>query len=293
MAYSSFVRLQDLERLAHPDFAENQKNVQGLTDDSKGYIFTPSYTYGFSFQHSQLTVGASTVDLHLNAGAIRVMNEWFGLSEDRPATNVVVVTDALYSRLANNALSAQRWQVASFVLPDWQKSAPVVDALRQQLPDQQQPLLTDTVTNFTTGTRLISILLFVDFFISCLFFLAAGSAIYFKLFAQQEEDRRQFCALERIGFQRREAARLLSRELLLLFVLPISLAIIHGTVALLDLAHVLGDRITSVGAFPEPGVTVIIMQAYVPASLLYFLGFLGYFFIARNSYLRKILPSRI
>lgn len=288
MAYSSFVHLQEVERQAHSDLTENQMNTRPLAGDSEGHFFTPDFTPNFSFQRSQLIVGDMTVGLQLDTGATRVMNTWYGVPENRPTTNVLVVTDALYARLANSAPLVQRWQVFSYVLPGWQQSAPLVEALRRQLPDAQQPLLTDTVTNFIEGKQAISVMLFADFFISCLFFLAAGSAIYFKLFTQEEEDRRQFHALERIGFQRREAARVLNREFLLLFFLPISLAIVHSVVALLDLSHVLGTQHGNVSQFPQPGVTLLIMRAFVPVSLLYLAGFMAYFWLARISYLSRM-----
>jgi hypothetical protein len=185
MAYSSFVQLQEVERRAHSDFDENQHNARALASDSAGHIFTPDFTPDFSFQHSQLVVGNMAVDVQLDTGTTRVMNVWYGLAENRPTTNVAVVTDALYARLANSSPLAQHWRVYSYVLPGWQQSAPVVQALRQQLPDSQQALLTDAVTSFTDGKQFLSVMLFADFFISCLFFLAAGSAIYFKLFTQQ------------------------------------------------------------------------------------------------------------
>src|SRR5690242_12424150 len=131
MAYSTFVHLQEVERQAHPDLTENESNARPLAGDSEGHIFTPEYTYNFSFQQSQLVVGDMTVGLRLDLGTTRVMNTWYGLPENRPTTNVVVVTDALYAQLANSAPPAQRWQVYSYVLPGWQQSAPLVEALRR------------------------------------------------------------------------------------------------------------------------------------------------------------------
>lgn len=287
MAFSSFVHLQEAERQAHPDFSENQNDVQALTSDSEGYVSTPDVTYSFSLQQSQLVVGSKTVSLQLATSPTRVINTWFGMSDNDLTTNTVVVTDALYTRLAASAPLAQRWQVSSYVLPNWQQSAPVVNALRQRLPGSQQTLLTDTVTNFDNGEQLLSVMLFAAFFISCLFFLASGSAIYFKLFTQQEEDRRQFHALERIGFQHREAARLLNREFLLLFFLPILLALVHSVVALLDLAKLLVD-LHHGDLVPELSITTLIMQAFVPVSLLYLACFVAYFWIARVSYLSRM-----
>ncbi len=293
MSYSSFVRLQDVEREAHPDFAENASDAPALAGNAEGHIFTPTYTYGFSFEDSQLVVGDMTVGVRLDTGTTRVIDEWYDLPGNRPSTNVVVVTNALYAQLASSALLDARWQAYSYALPDWQQSAPVVAALRQQLPDAQQPLLADTVTDFEKGKQFISILLVADLFISALFFFAAGSAIYLKLYAQQEGDRRQLRALERIGFQRREAARLLNREFLLLFMLPIALAIIHSVVALLDLANLLDSNLLSVGQDPIVDGRAIILQAFIPVALLYFAGFLAYFWIARVSYLRRMRLSTV
>jgi putative ABC transport system permease protein len=288
MAFSDFLRMQEAERQAHPDLHENQQNVAPLTNDGVGHLATPDVAYGIAFERSQLVVNDLSVMMLLDTIEPRVLNTVFGIADDGPSTNVVVVTDAIYSRVMGSAQSEHRWTVSSFVLPNWQQSQPVVDVLHHRLPESQQVLLTDTVTNFTKGKQFFSVMLFADFFISGLFFLAAGSAIYFKLFTQQEEDRRQFHALERIGFQRREAARLLNREFLLLFLLPISLALVHSVVALIDLSNLMMSMLHGEKLFPNSGIMVIVLQAFVPVSLIYLGGFALYFWIARLSYLRRM-----
>ena len=288
IAYANFVHLQEIERKAHPNLFENQHNVRALTNDSRGHLAIPGGKDNFLLQSGQLSVGKSTIDLSFDRSNVRVFNEVFAIADDSPPINVMVITDALYARLVNSASLDQRWQVSSYVLPDWQQSGPVVNALHQRLSGTQQLLLTDTVTNYINGKQFFSVMLFADFFISFLFFLAAGSAIYFKLFTQQEEDRRQFHALERIGFQRREATRLLNREFLLLFFLPILLALVHSVVALLDLANIMVIQLHSDSLFPNAGITVIVMQAFVPVALLYLASFAVYFWISRVSYLRRM-----
>jgi hypothetical protein len=157
----------------------------------------------------------------------------------------------------------------------------VVDALRQRLPADQQDLLVDAATANAANEQLLSVMLFAAFFISCLFFLAAGSAIYFKLFTQQEEDQRQFHALERIGMQRREVGHLLSREFLLLFFIPIALGIIHSSVALLDLIHLINHAFAAIAM-------VAIGQAFAANCSVYVVCFAVYFGIARVNYLRRM-----
>lgn len=285
MAYSSFVHLQETERLAHPDIADNQSDIPALAGDSEANLFTPGFTYSFSFRGSQLAVGDVTLALRFETGTTRVLNLVDGPDEDRPSTNVVVVTDAQYAHLAASTPLAQQWQVYSYVLPAWQQSAPVVAALRQQLSDAQQTLLADTVTNYTEGTQALSVMIFADAFLSALFFLAACGALSIKLYAQQEEDRRQFHALERIGLRRSEAARLLTYEFLLLFLVPIALAIVHSVVALLDLANILEPGLVGVNTFP---VAALMMRAFLPVALLYLVGFVAYGWVARVSYLRRM-----
>lgn len=278
MPLSSFVHLQVIERQAHPEIEQNQNNATALTG-TQAHVYIPYPDQAPNFRQIMLQVGSATQTLQVDIGNTRVINEWHGLDQaSRPSEYVVVVSDQLYAQLANSAAPDQRWQVYSYVLPNWQKSTTVVNALRQRLPDAQQNLLTDTATANADIEQFLSVMLFADFFVSCLFFLAAGSAIYFKLFTQQEEDQRQFRALERIGMQRREAGSLLSREFLLLFSLPVVLGIIHSGVALLELSHLFGDVYAAIA----------IGKAFGIICLVYVACFAAYFWISRVNYLRKM-----
>ena len=278
MSLTNFVRLQEIERQAHPDIAQNQSNAAALSS-TQAHLYVPYPLSPPDLQQIQLTIGAATRTLQVDTGDTRVLNEGIGPDEtSRPSETVVVVSDQLYTQFASSAAPEKRWQVYSYVLPDWRKSTTVVDALRKQLPDTQQNLLTDTATANAGIEQFLSVTLFADFFVSCLFFLAAGSAIYFKLFTQQEEDQRQFHALERIGMQRREAGRLLSREFLLLFFIPVALGIVHSAVALLDLANL----------FKDTYAVLAIGKAFGIICLIYIACFALYFWISRVNYLSRM-----
>lgn len=278
MALSSFIRLQETERQAHPEIEQNQSNAGALVDDTHAHVYIPYPDQAPALQQIQLKVGKTSLTLRVDVGNTRVLNSWHGISEHGPSQFVVVVTDNLYTQLQADATPDEHWQVYSYVLPDWQQSTPLVNSLRQQLSEKQQSLLTDTVTAYADVEQFLSVMLFADFFVSCLFFLAAGSAIYFKLFTQQEEDQRQFHALERIGLQRREAARLLNREFLLLFFIPVALGLLHSVVALLDLANL----------FRDTQAAIAIGKAFAPICLIYIAGFTVYFWISRVNYLRRM-----
>lgn len=277
MSFSNFIHLQEIERQAHPEIEQNQVDAVNLSN-GQAHVFIPYPEQAPAFKQVQLKVGKVRQTLQVDVGDTRVLNHWHGVEVNGPSEYVVVVNDAGYAQLESSAAPEQRWQVYSYVLPNWQKSTTVVSALRQHLPDSQQSLLTDTATANADIEQFLSVMLFADFFVSCLFFLAAGSAIYFKLFTQQEEDQRQFRALERIGMQRSEAGSLLSREFLLLFFIPVALGIIHSGVALLGLAHL----------FVDVYAAIAIGKAFVIICLIYIASFAAYFWVSRVNYLRRM-----
>lgn len=279
LSLSNFKRLQQAEFRAHPELASTQQSAGELAGNDQIYLYMPSSYIRRTYSHVQLTIGKTSLALQVaDQRGTGVINDWSGADNGRPSIINVVITDELYAQLSGSADPAIRWQIYSYVLPDWQHSANLVNTLHQRLSEKQSALLTDTVTSLVEVEQYLSVTLFADFFVSCLFFLAAGSAIYFKLFNQQEEDQRQFHALERIGMQRREAARLLSWEFLLLFFVPITLAIVHSVVALLDLVNLLND----------PGAIIGVGKPFALVCLGYLVCFAIYFWITRVNYLRRM-----
>lgn len=279
ISLSNFKRLQQAEFQAHPDLTWYQQDAGPLTSNDQIHLYIPGTRAVPIVPHIQLVSGKTELTLQVAyQGEISVINNWYGDSNNRPSIISVVTTDELYAQLTRSTDPATHWQTYSYVLPGWHQSMSLVNALRQHLPAEQQVLLTDTVTALQSTEQVLSVMLFADFFVSCLFFLAAGSAIYFKLFNQQEEDQRQFHALERIGMQRSEAARLLSREFLLLFFIPVMLAVVHSVVALLDLSNL----------FRDPEAVIGIGRAFALICLGYLVCFALYFWITRINYLRRM-----
>ena len=279
LPFSAFQRLYEATLQAHPELYQHPSVIADL-HARQAYVYPASSA---DKQQVQLQVGIDLLSLSVQQSTIQaqVLNqlpeavpEKAGIPQD-----LIIVADQVYAHLEGIAPPTDHWHLASFVISNWQQSGPVITRLQRSLPPTEQGLLTGTAISHVVLEQLLSVMLFAGFFISCLFFLAAGSSIYFKLFTQQEEDRRQFQALERIGLLKREAGWVLSIEFLLLFFLPVGLGIVHSAVALSDLVHLLapfGDASQAVG--PAFGIV----------CLLYVAFFLIYFFIARMHYLRRV-----
>ena len=80
-------------------------------------------------------------------------------------------------------------------------------------------------------------LMFVGLFIGIVFFVSAGSFLYFRLYMDLEEDKQKFKSIAKMGLTEKELKKILSRQTMILFFAPIIVAIIHGAVALTSLAH--------------------------------------------------------
>ena len=86
----------------------------------------------------------------------------------------------------------------------------------------------------------LSLSIFIGIFVSLLFLIGAGSAIYFKLFTELEGDRKTYASLYRIGFTKGELISTIRQQINVLFFLPFLVGAIHSAVALGTLGRALG-----------------------------------------------------
>ena len=106
------------------------------------------------------------------------------------------------------------------------------------------------------------------------FLLAAGSFVYFKLYANLERERQQFIILKRMGLTDVELKKLITRHLLPQFFLPWGLALLHSTFVFIALQSVLKDV-----------MNLIIVNEIIIAFLVFILIQLIYFLLIRWRYI--------
>ncbi len=99
-----------------------------------------------------------------------------------------------------------------------------------------------------------NLMLFAGLFVSCVFFVASGSFLYFRLFTDLHDDKEKYRAIAKIGLTDRELAKVATSQLALLFFVPFLIALLHSAVALFALhnliyASVLRSAMTVCGIF--------------------------------------------
>ena len=88
-------------------------------------------------------------------------------------------------------------------------------------------------------------MLFIGLFIGIVFFVSAGSFLYFRLFTDLEEEKRKFSSIAKMGLTQSELKKVVNGQVALLFFSPILVAVIHGSVALTALSHMFDYNLTA------------------------------------------------
>lgn len=118
-----------------------------------------------------------------------------------------------------------------------------------------------------------ALVLFVGLFIGIVFFVSAGSFLYFRLYTDLDEDKQKFTAIMKMGLTDKELKKVLNRQIALLFFTPIIVAIVHGAVALTALSHFFYHNLADVSA--------MVLGVFLAIQIIYF-------FIVRFFYTRQV-----
>lgn len=111
-----------------------------------------------------------------------------------------------------------------------------------------------------------ALILFIGILASAVFFLAAGSFIYFKLYATLPREQQQYTTLRQMGVTDREIRRLVNRQLIPQFFLPWGVAVVNSCFAFIGL-QVFWYGVADISIFK----TIVVMLGILTmVQLLYF-----------------------
>ena len=126
--------------------------------------------------------------------------------------------------------------------------------------------------------KMANMLLFVSLLFGAVFFIAAGSFLYFRLYADLDYDKRQYATVAQVGLTEKELSDIVTKQLLLLFFIPLLVATIHSTVAFAAL---------------QDFFALSILKGVITVLISFFILQACYFTIIRTRYLKKIKQSLI
>ncbi|MEK3698552.1 MULTISPECIES: FtsX-like permease family protein [unclassified Paenibacillus] len=185
----------------------------------------------------------------------------------------LVVSDSLY----NTIVPVQQDMYYGFYMEDFPRTVGIASSLADggKVAYEQKANYAVVVsgTLFEIQRTLYSTMLFASLLVGTVFFIAAGSFLYFRLYMDLEHDRFQYSALSKMGFTDQELDRSVTQQLALMFFVPVLLAILHSVFAFIAL-----QRLFYLSIAAETGA---VLAGYLAAQGIYF-------FFIRSRYLRNL-----
>lgn len=124
-----------------------------------------------------------------------------------------------------------------------------------------------------TVREIYSPIMFVGLFIGIIFFVSAGSFLYFRLYSDLDEDEVKFNRISKLGLAPKELKKVISEQTAILFFVPIVVAVIHGSIALYALSNLFDYRLVTESA--------IVLGSFFVIQVIYY-------FIVRHFYIRQL-----
>ncbi|MCH1625237.1 ABC transporter permease [Ferdinandcohnia quinoae] len=142
-------------------------------------------------------------------------------------------------------------------------------------PTKESPhyIMAVSGTLYDSAMSMYKMMLFVALLVGAVFFIAAGSFLYFRLYADLEYDTRQYLTITKVGLTDQELNKIVTQQLALLFFVPIVVAFVHSAFAFMALQSFFPISIAI--------EVIVVLAGFLVAQLIYF-------FLIRYRYLRNL-----
>ncbi|MFT4416135.1 ABC transporter permease [Fredinandcohnia humi] len=190
----------------------------------------------------------------------------------------VIVSDELYKQL--EPITTELY--TGFYTAEVENTNGMVENLVEEglaIPSEERPW--GLIVRGTINEKLLSMyrmMFFVALLVGAVFFLAAGSFLYFRLYADLDYDTRQYLTIKRIGLTDQELNKIVTTQLALLFFVPIAVAFVHSGFAFMALQ-----------SFYQLSIATEVFQVLIMFLVVQIL----YFFFIRYRYLRNLKKALI
>lgn len=187
----------------------------------------------------------------------------------------VVVTDKAFKRLTNNNAYSSIL-IRGYSLNDSLKSEKLVSELNKIIPNEAY--FDSYFSEHASEYRLMGSYVFIGMFLGILFVLSTGSILYYKQLTEAFADRERYSILRKIGTKKKETKHIISKQLALIFGMPLLISLLHSSVALA--AYIVKLM----------GASKLAVESTLAITAVYIIVYLFYYVISVSSY-TKIVSS--
>lgn len=185
--------------------------------------------------------------------------------------NLLVVSD----NVANTLPSKNKMAIQSIIIDQPKDAIALSKQMAKVLPESA--VFRSYPESYEALMRGTGVLLFIGMFIGMVFLAATGSIIYFKQLTEAYNDVATYDILKKIGLDRKEIRKTIAKQVLIIFLIPLVLGIVHSSVALVSLANLLQMNIIFAASISTGAFTLI---------------FIAYYFITVNTYTNIVIGKK-
>ncbi|MGA5714114.1 FtsX-like permease family protein [Bacillus bombysepticus] len=194
----------------------------------------------------------------------------------------VIVSDAIYSKVLNIQQESilRDYTIYGFIIKNWPETTEVSTKLMKFIGTSQDDYYAFSSLNLKwlelkQQNGLLSI---TSVLVGILFFVFTLSFLYFRLFTDLERDKEQYQMISKLGLNQKELKQIVTRQMMILFFLPIVVAMVHSSFAFLTF-HQLGQRVSKEMSVIQSSIVVLV--SFTCMQIIYFL-------IIRSHYIKRI-----
>lgn len=188
------------------------------------------------------------------------------------ASTTIVVSDQLFTQLGKETNSVD---MEVYEITNEDEAKQVTKAIQSVLPDEAR--FSSFYADYTAGMESSGLLIFIGGFLGLVFLAATGSIIYFKQLTEANSDKGRYEILHKIGVNKKEVKRSISKQVLFVFALPLIVGIAHCSVALTALSRLMHTSLV---------IPVVICMG------VYTCIYIVYYFVTVNAYYKIVTKSK-
>lgn len=151
----------------------------------------------------------------------------------------IVLSDSVYNKYLEHTGAENVVSFTGLMFDKPEGSESTVEALNKIAPENKQVSSSVGIANisyigfYKSTFSLYGAFVFIGMFIGILFLLASSSIIYYKQIIEAQEEINRYDILRKIGMSGKEVKKSISKQLAIVFGIPLFIGLIHSVIALL------------------------------------------------------------
>ncbi|WP_237982410.1 FtsX-like permease family protein [Bacillus thuringiensis] len=193
-----------------------------------------------------------------------------------------IISDAVYNKMLNNQQEGplRDYTIYGFIVKNWSETSAISTKLIKFISTSQEDYysFSSLYLKWIELKQQNGLLSISSVMVGIVFFVFTLSFLYFRLFTDLERDQEQYQMISKLGLSQSELKQIVTRQMMLLFFLPIVVAMIHSSFAFLTF-HQLGQTVSKEMSVIQSSIVVLV--SFICMQVIYFL-------IIRHHYLKRI-----